>query len=113
MVLMKLVSLVRTHPKKSLAGLAAICYGVNYGVGRRRDFLLMRDFCKEAETYGNQSLNGSGGGGDAIDTEAFRVTVILNPASNNGKGRKLYESYCEPLLHLAGFKVCACLISCL
>ena len=33
------------------------------------------------------------------------MTVILNPAANGGKGRKNYEQYCAPLLHLAGLKV--------
>ena len=33
------------------------------------------------------------------------MTVILNPVASGGKGRKLYEEYCAPLLHLAGFKV--------
>jgi hypothetical protein len=34
----------------------------------------------------------------------YHVTVILNPVASSGKGRKMYEEYCAPLLHLAGFK---------
>jgi hypothetical protein len=39
-----------------------------------------------------------------IGCSGYHVTVILNPVSSGGKGRKLYEEYCAPLLHLAGFK---------
>ena len=41
-----------------------------------------------------------------IDCLDYHVTVILNPAASGGKGRKLFEKYSAPLLHLAGFKVC-------
>lgn len=33
------------------------------------------------------------------------VTVLLNPVSNKGQGKKDYEHYAQPLLHLAGLKV--------
>ena len=33
------------------------------------------------------------------------MTVVLNPAACGGKGRVRFESYCAPLLHLAGIKV--------
>ena len=35
----------------------------------------------------------------------YHVTVILNPAASGGTGRKLFEKYSAPLLHLAGMKV--------
>ncbi len=35
----------------------------------------------------------------------YHVTVVLNPAACGGKGRARFESYCAPLLHLAGIKV--------
>ena len=35
----------------------------------------------------------------------YHVTVVLNPAAYGGKGRVRFESYCAPLLHLAGIKV--------
>ena len=33
------------------------------------------------------------------------MTVVLNPAAYGGKGRVRFESYCAPLLHLAGIEV--------
>jgi hypothetical protein len=41
----------------------------------------------------------------------YHVTVILNPVASSGKGRKMYEEYCAPLLHLAGFKAGLLLLS--
>jgi len=57
----------------------------------------MRGLAREALVYGS-SLQG-------VQTPSYAVTVILNPVASGGKGRKKYEEYCAPLLHLAGLKV--------
>merc|ERR1711923_524050 len=49
-------------------------------------------------SYGSGVIKGA-------DTPLYNVTVILNPVASGGKGRKLYEKYCAPLLNLAGMKV--------
>lgn len=78
----------------------------------------MREYCEEAATYGDQPL--------PTRLKPQHVTVILNPVAkkrllsliyyiflniklkliqNSRKAKKLFEKYCEPLLHLAGFSV--------
>merc|ERR1712126_565033 len=39
-----------------------------------------------------------------LTTKPYHVTVILNPAAQGGKARSKFENFCEPLLHLAGYK---------
>lgn len=58
----------------------------------------MRDYCRRASVFGQQTFSSAG-------QKPYHVTVILNPAANNGKGRKQFEKYCAPILHLAGIKV--------
>ena len=76
----------------------ALVYGVNYGKDRWKENELMRKFAAEAARFGEKSI-------PLANTRPYHVTVILNPAANGGKGRKNYEQYCAPLLHLAGLKV--------
>ena len=57
----------------------------------------MKSFCKEALSYGEMTQH--------LTTKPYHVTVILNPAAQGGKARTKFEKFCEPLLHLAGYKV--------
>lgn len=41
----------------------------------------------------------------STNVKARHVTVILNPAAKKRKAKKLFQKYCEPLLHLAGISV--------
>lgn len=58
---------------------------------------MMAACCREALSYGSSPL--------PVAAENYHVTVILNPSASGGNGRKLFEKYSAPLLHLAGFKV--------
>ncbi|XP_058804230.1 acylglycerol kinase, mitochondrial isoform X2 [Phymastichus coffea] len=51
----------------------------------------------KAVTYGDQSL--------LANHKPQHVTVILNPVAKKRKAKKLFEKYCEPILHLAGYAV--------
>jgi len=94
----KIFQTLRNNWKKSIVFSGALVYGVNYGKDRWKENELMRKFAAEAARFGEKSI-------PLANTRSYHVTVILNPAANGGKGRKNYEQYCAPLLHLAGLKV--------
>lgn len=57
----------------------------------------MRMYCEESRKYGEVPIE---------NTEYPRkVTVILNPNANKRKATKLFESYCAPILNVAGMCV--------
>lgn len=57
----------------------------------------MRMYCEESKKYGEVPIE---------NTEYPRkVTVILNPNANKRKATKLFESYCAPILNVAGMCV--------
>nr|XP_027225388.1 acylglycerol kinase, mitochondrial-like [Penaeus vannamei] len=58
---------------------------------------MMRTFCEEALAYGEIT--------QPLGEKERHITVLLNPAAKEGKGKSLYEQYCAPLFHLAGIKV--------
>ncbi|EZA62691.1 Acylglycerol kinase, mitochondrial [Ooceraea biroi] len=55
----------------------------------------MRQSCENVAKYGDCPTN----------IKPRHVTVVLNPSAKKRKARKLFEKYCEPLLHLAGISV--------
>lgn len=57
----------------------------------------MHEVCLEAKAYGDALL--------PVTAKPRHVTVILNPAANDGKCRAMFDKYCGPLLNLAGLKV--------
>eukprot|EP00088_Acartia_fossae_P042010 TRINITY_DN4398_c0_g1_i6.p1 TRINITY_DN4398_c0_g1~~TRINITY_DN4398_c0_g1_i6.p1 ORF type:complete len:514 (+),score=84.47 TRINITY_DN4398_c0_g1_i6:50-1591(+) len=93
----KVGTTLRTHWKKSVFLSLASVYGVKWYMKKLDDKELMRNFCREALTYGAAPIG--------VHQKNYHVTVILNPASSGGKARKLFEQYSAPILHLAGFKV--------
>ncbi|KAL0100333.1 hypothetical protein PUN28_019594 [Cardiocondyla obscurior] len=92
-----LLKTIRNNWKKSVVGAAAFSYGISYGKQTYDIEQLMRQCCKDVASYGNGSCNTNSG--------IRRVTVILNPAAKKRKAKKLFQKYCEPLLHLAGISV--------
>lgn len=94
----KVFKTLRTHWKKSIFASAAFVYGLKLARNKYEETNLMRDYCKRAAFYGQQMTN-------SASQKPYHVTVILNPAANHGKGRKQFEKYCAPILHLAGMKV--------
>ncbi|XP_020285907.1 acylglycerol kinase, mitochondrial isoform X2 [Pseudomyrmex gracilis] len=58
---------------------------------------LMYQYCKDVVKYGDAPC--------PTHVKPRHVTVILNPAAKKRKAKKLFEKYCEPLLHLAGISV--------
>lgn len=94
----RLATTLRTHWKKSLFFTGVGLYGAKWYNKKLQDEAFMRELCQEAMSYGSGVIQGA-------DTPLYNVTVILNPVASGGKGRKLYEKYCAPLLNLAGMKV--------
>ncbi|KAG5328748.1 AGK protein, partial [Acromyrmex heyeri] len=92
-----LLKTVRNNWKKSVVGTAALSYGISYGKQAYDTEQLMRQCCEEVVQYGNTSCS--------TNIRPRHVTVILNPAAKKRKAKKLFQKYCEPLLHLAGISV--------
>lgn len=88
---------IRNNWKKSAFGAAALSYGISYSKETYNTQQLMRQYCEHVVKYGDEPCPTS--------VKPRHVTVILNPAANNRKAKKLFEDYCEPLLHLAGIAV--------
>jgi len=89
---------LKNHKKKAVFFSAVGAYGVKWYNKKLEDEAFLRNLAQEALSYGSATISG-------VQTPSYNVTVILNPVSSGGKGRKLYEKYCAPLLHLAGMKV--------
>ena len=94
----KFATTIRNNWKKSVFFTGAGVYGARWYNKRLEDNAYMTELSREALTYGSGLVQGA-------NTPLYRVTVILNPVASGGKGRKLYEKYCAPLLNLAGMKV--------
>ncbi|XP_033225828.1 acylglycerol kinase, mitochondrial [Belonocnema kinseyi] len=88
---------IRNNWKKSLVGSAALAYGVNYSKDAYDTEQMMREFCVEAAKYGDIPI--------PPKVQPTHMTVILNPVAKKRKAKKLFEKYCEPLLHLAGIAI--------
>ncbi|XP_014277853.1 acylglycerol kinase, mitochondrial [Halyomorpha halys] len=91
--MVKLIETLRNHWKKSTLGVAVLAYGINYGLNSFELGSMMRSVCAEAVKHGDRPIT---------EGKPRRVTVILNPASNNRKSKKNFENYCAPLLYLSG-----------
>ena len=94
----KVGTTLRNNWKKSVFFSLVGGYGLNWYNKKLQDDAFMRELAREALSYGSATIQGA-------QTPNYTVTVILNPVASGGKGRKLYEKYCAPLLHLAGMKV--------
>ncbi|XP_076297367.1 acylglycerol kinase-like protein Mulk [Lasioglossum baleicum] len=95
--ILKFLQTVRNNWKKSVVGAVAFSYGVSYSKEAYKTDQLMRQYCETASLYGDAPC--------PTNMKNRHVTVILNPNAKNGKAKKLFTKYCEPLLHLAGIAV--------
>ncbi|KAI4492322.1 hypothetical protein M0802_009832 [Mischocyttarus mexicanus] len=95
--ILKFFQTIRNNWKKSAFGAAALSYGISYSKESYDTQMLMRQYCENVVKYGNEPC--------PTTVKPRHVTVILNPAAKNRKAKKLFEKYCEPLLHLAGIAV--------
>lgn len=91
---MNFFSLIRRNWKKTVFGLGAGSYALNYGYETYQISSLMKSYSEKAVLYG-----------DRCDQYPKKLIVILNPAANKKKAEKTFTKYCEPILHLAGFTV--------
>lgn len=57
----------------------------------------MREYCTEAKKYGDMTA--------PVTATMKKVLVVLNPVANRRSCEENFESYCAPILHLAGFTV--------
>ncbi|XP_065669596.1 acylglycerol kinase, mitochondrial isoform X3 [Hydra vulgaris] len=88
---------VRKNKKKTLLGVAAFIYALNYGSQRYREYLIRRSFFIEAKLYGEEKCQ-------PLD-KPKRFYVILNPTAGNSKCKKLFQKNAAPIFHLAGMDV--------
>ncbi|ELT95013.1 hypothetical protein CAPTEDRAFT_217000 [Capitella teleta] len=93
----RLVKTIRTNWKKSICFTSVGLYGLNYAKGKYEDGLLRTAYCEEAKKYGDVTLK--------TGEKPKKVTVFLNPAVRNGKGKKLYDKNVAPVLNMAGLEV--------
>uniref|UniRef100_T1IWW9 Acylglycerol kinase, mitochondrial n=1 Tax=Strigamia maritima TaxID=126957 RepID=T1IWW9_STRMM len=93
----KTLKVLRNNWKKSTLAAVVLSYGGNRGRDKYRSIKLMREYCEEAQTFGDVPLQSG--------KKPRHVTVILNPAAKDGKGKKLFENFAAPLFHLAGIKL--------
>jgi acylglycerol kinase len=57
----------------------------------------MRQACLEAKVFGDKRA--------PVGVTLPKVLVVLNPSANKRKAEENFESYCAPILNLAGFNV--------
>jgi len=88
---------LRKHWKKSTFGFCALAYGLNYGSQRYREYLVRRESFLEAKKYGDKFIS-------PLD-KPRRLYIVLNPAANNRKSKKLFQKNVAPLFYLAGIDV--------
>lgn len=94
---LSLLKTIRNNWKKSMLGAAAFSYGISYCKQTYEIEQLMRQCCEDVAKYGDASC--------PTNVAPRHITVILNPAAKKRKAKKMFEKYCEPLLHLAGISV--------
>ncbi|KAG7197447.1 hypothetical protein KM043_013297 [Ampulex compressa] len=95
--ILNILRTVRNNWKKSTVGVAALSCGISYSKDIYNTDQLMRQYCEDVVKYGDAPC--------PTNVKHRHITVILNPAARRRKAKKLFEKYCEPLLHLAGIAV--------
>lgn len=95
--LVRFFQALRRHKKKTIFFSAVLGFGINYGHDKYEENTMMRELCEEALSYGEVSR--------PLGEADRHITVLLNPAAQDGKSKAAFEKYCAPLLHLAGLKV--------
>ncbi|XP_036904951.1 acylglycerol kinase, mitochondrial isoform X2 [Sturnira hondurensis] len=88
---------LRSHWKKTTAGVCLLTWGSHWLYGKHCDNLLRRAACQEAQVFGNQLI--------PPNAQVKKATVFLNPAACKGKARTLFEKNAAPILHLSGMDV--------
>ncbi|KAG0719268.1 Acylglycerol kinase, mitochondrial [Chionoecetes opilio] len=95
--LVRIFQTLRTHKKKSVVFSAVLGAGLNYAKDKYEESVMMRQLCEEAMSYGEVQR--------PLGEADRHITVLLNPAAQDGKSKAAFDKYCAPLLHLAGLKV--------
>ena len=94
---MNFLRTVRNNWKKTIVGTGLLIYTTNYLYDRNISQRLHQAYCFEALKYSKEKV--------AATQKIRRVTVFLNPISNNERGKSLFETYVAPMLHLSGLDV--------
>lgn len=95
--LIRIFQALRRHKKKTVFFSAVLGGGLNYAHEKYKENNIMRELCEEAMSYGEMSR--------PLGEPDRHITVLLNPAAQDGKSKAMFDKYCAPLLHLAGLKV--------
>ncbi|CAG9119505.1 unnamed protein product [Plutella xylostella] len=95
--IVKISKTIRNNWKKSTFAAVVVGYAVNKAKEKYDINILMRAACKEAAKYGDALI--------PMDQSPMLVTVILNPVANKRNAKQDFETYCEPILQLAGLQL--------
>ena len=94
---MNIFRTIRNNWKKSVVGTGLLIYTADYLYDRNKKARLYQAYCVEAFKYSKEKVPPT--------QKIRRVTVFLNPISNNERGKSLFEKYVAPMLHLSGLDV--------
>jgi hypothetical protein len=94
---MNFLRTIRNNWKKTVVGTGLLIYTTHYLYERNISQRLHQAYCFEALKYSKEKV--------ASTQKIRRVTVFLNPISNNERGKSLFETYVAPMLHLSGLDV--------
>lgn len=94
---MNILRTIRNNWKKTVVGTGILIYTTNYLYDRNKSQRLHQAYCFEALKYSKEKV--------APTQKIRRITVFLNPISNNERGKSLFEKYVAPMLHLSGLDV--------
>ncbi|RXG51144.1 Acylglycerol kinase, mitochondrial [Armadillidium vulgare] len=75
-MVLKVFRIIKNHPKKIIFFSSVIGFAGRYGKQKYDEQCLMRAYCEEASKFGDELYH--------LGDEERHITVILNPAANNG-----------------------------
>ncbi|XP_067620853.1 acylglycerol kinase, mitochondrial [Eurosta solidaginis] len=84
---------LRNHWKKSFFAAGVVAYGLYYAKTSYDINQHMKNICADTVAKGK------------VCEKPKHVVVVLNPAANKRKAERMFKDYCEPILHLSGYKV--------
>lgn len=93
----KFLQTVRRNPKKSAFGAVVAGYVVNWLNDVHNNHLFRHTMCQSIKFHDNESVPSI--------YQPKRITILLNPAANNGKSTKMFEKNAAPVLNLSGCHV--------
>lgn len=94
---MNIVKKIRNNWKKTVFGISVLAYTTNYLYKRNQTNRLHQAYCYESLKFSKEKIPPM--------QKLRRITVFLNPISNNDNSKTLFDKYVAPMLHLSGLDV--------